>query len=134
MILNQNWNSNSDSSSFCVLPVLLLLSIINVSVIIYAQLCNLYSYEVHTFLSGSSCPEVFCKEGGLRNFAKFTGKHLCQSLSFNKVAGLRPATFLKRRLWHRCFPVNFAKSLRTPFLIEHLGDCFCLSLFTSIVF
>ena len=25
----------------------------------------------------------------LRNFAKLTGKHLCQSLCFNKVAGLR---------------------------------------------
>ena len=31
------------------------------------------------------------KKGVLRNFAKFTGKHLCQSLFFNKVAGLRPA-------------------------------------------
>ena len=56
------------------------------------------------------------KKGVLRNFAKFTGKHLCQSLFFNKVAGLRPATLLKKRLWHRCFPVNFAKFLRTPFL------------------
>ena len=44
----------------------------------------------------SSRPEVFCKKGVLRNFAKFTGKHLCQSLFFNKVAGLRPATLLKR--------------------------------------
>ena len=26
--------------------------------------------------------EVFCKKGILRNFAKFTGKHLCQSLFF----------------------------------------------------
>ena len=43
-------------------------------------------------------PEVFCKKGVLRNFAKFTGKYLCQSLFFNKVAGLRPATFLKKRL------------------------------------
>ena len=51
---------------------------------------------------------------------KFTGKHLCQSLFFNKVAGLRPATSLKKRLWHRCFPLSFAKFLRTPFLIEHL--------------
>ena len=33
-------------------------------------------------------PEVFCKKDVLRNFAKFTGKHLCQSLFFNKVAGL----------------------------------------------
>ena len=30
---------------------------------------------------------MFCKEGVLENFGKFTGKHLCQSLSFNKVAG-----------------------------------------------
>ena len=68
----------------------------------------------------NSRQEVFCKKGVLRNFAKFTGKHLCQSLFFNKVAGLRPATLLKKRLWHRCFPVNFAKFLRTPFLTEHL--------------
>ena len=33
-------------------------------------------------------PEVFSKKGVLKNFAKFTGKHLCQSLFFNKVAGL----------------------------------------------
>ena len=56
------------------------------------------------------------KKGVLRNFAKFTGKLLCQSLFFNKVAGLMPATLLKKRLWHRCFPVNFVKFLRTPFL------------------
>ena len=51
----------------------------------------------------------------LRNFAEFTEKHLCQSLFFNKVSGLRTATLLKKRLWHRCFPVNFAKFLRTHF-------------------
>ena len=32
--------------------------------------------------------EVFCKKGAPRNFAKFTGKYLCQSIFFNKVAGL----------------------------------------------
>ena len=32
--------------------------------------------------------EVFYKKGVLKNFAKFIGKHLCQSLFFNKVAGL----------------------------------------------
>ena len=50
----------------------------------------------------------------LKIFAKFTGKHLCQSLFLNKIAGLRPATLLKKRPWHRCFPVSFAKFLRTP--------------------
>ena len=55
------------------------------------------------------------KKGVLRDFTKFTRKHRCQSLFFNKVGGLRPATLLKKGLWHRCFPVNFKKFLRTPF-------------------
>ena len=49
------------------------------------------------------------KKAVLKNFAKFTGKQLCQSHFFNKVAGLRPATLLKKRLQYRCFPVNFTK-------------------------
>ena len=32
---------------------------------------------------------MFCKKGALRNFAKFTGKHLRQRLFLIKVAGLR---------------------------------------------
>ena len=56
------------------------------------------------------------RKGVLRNFAKFTRKNLCQSLFFNKVTSLRPTTLLKKRLWYRCFPVNFANFLRTPFL------------------
>ena len=63
----------------------------------------------------SSYPRCFVRKGVLRNFAKFTSKHLYQSLFSNKVAGLRPATLFKKRLWHRCFPVNFAKFLRIPF-------------------
>ena len=68
----------------------------------------------------SSRSEVFCKTSVLRNFAKFTGKHLCQSLFFNKVAGLRSASLSKKRIWNKCFPVNFAKFLGTLFLTEHL--------------
>ena len=37
---------------------------------------------------GSSSPDVFCKNDVLRNFAKFRGKHLCQSLFFNEDARL----------------------------------------------
>ena len=32
----------------------------------------------------------------------------------------KPATLFKKRLWHRCFPVNFAKFLRIPFPTEHI--------------
>ena len=54
------------------------------------------------------------KKGVLENFTKFTVKHLYQRFFFNKVAGLRPATLLKKSL-AQCFPVNFPKFLRTPF-------------------
>ena len=67
----------------------------------------------------SSCLEVFCRKGVLRNFEKLTRKHLCQSLLFNKVAGLRTVTLLKKRFWYRFFPVNFSKFLKTP-ITEHL--------------
>ena len=61
--------------------------------------------------------EVIYKKGVPKNLAKFAGKHLCQGLFLNKVAGLRryEKTLLKKRLWHRCFHVNFMKLLRTPF-------------------
>ena len=58
---------------------------------------------------------MFFEVAILKDFAKFTRKHLCQSLIFNKIAGLRPATLLKKKLWHRYFPVNFSIFLRTPF-------------------
>ena len=32
------------------------------------------------------------------------------------LAGWNPVILLKKRLLYRCFPVNFAKFLRTPFL------------------
>ena len=38
----------------------------------------------------------------------------------NKVVGFKAGNFIKKRLQHRCFPVNIAKVLRTTFLIEHL--------------
>ena len=52
---------------------------------------------VYTVLFRSSRPEVFYKKGVLGYFAKFTGKHPCKSLFFNKVAGLTPETLLKKR-------------------------------------
>ena len=68
----------------------------------------------------SSHQRCSMKKVVLRNFTKFTGKHMCQSLFFNKVTGLRPATLLKKRPWHGCFPANFAKFPRTRFLQKPL--------------
>ena len=48
------------------------------------------------------------RKGVLRNFPKFTGKYLCQSLFFTCA--------------HRCFPVmNYVKLLRTRFLQNTSG-------------
>ena len=59
-------------------------------------------------ISHRSCSET---KGVLTNSTKFTGTQLC----------LRPVTLLKKRLWDSCFPVNFAKFLRTPFLQNTSG-------------
>ena len=77
--------------------------------------------------SRSSHLRFSIKKGVVRNFAKFTGNNLCPSFYFNKVAGLRPATLSKKRLWHRCFPVNFAKFPGKPFLQNTSSGCFCKS-------
>ena len=39
---------------------------------------------------------MFCKKDILKHFAKFTRKHLCERLFFNKIAVLKPATFKER--------------------------------------
>ena len=62
----------------------------------------------------SSRPEVFCKKVGLRNFAKFTGKQLCQSFFLNKVAGLKKETLAQVFSW------EFCEISKNTFFTEHL--------------
>ena len=64
---------------------------------------NYNQVQFFTLFLASKVPEcvrIFLTEaatGGvlLRNFAKFAEKHLYQSLFFDKVAGVRPAKFLR---------------------------------------
>ena len=79
--------------------------------------------KYHYRSSHQNCSE---RRGVLSNFAKFTGKYLCQSLFFNKVKGF---SLWKVRLWRRCFHVNFVKFLRTPFLQNRtpLGEFYSAS-------
>ena len=71
---------------------------------------------------GSSRQELFCKKGVLRNFAKFTGKHLCQNLFFSKVAD-QACNFIKKEILAQVFSFEFCKiskntySYRTPLLV-----------------
>ena len=57
--------------------------------------------------------EGFYKNGVLISFAKFTRKRLCRESLVKTVASCR---MIKQRLQHWCFPVNFAKILRTLIL------------------
>ena len=74
------------------------------------------------------------KKNGLRNFTKFIGKQQCLRLFFNKAPGLRPATLLKKRLWHRPFPVNFAKLPRTSFYKTHLVAASVCNLYWKTIY
>ena len=58
------------------------------------------------------------KKGVLRNFLENSQESTCARASF-LIKLQAPATLLKKKLWHRCFPVNFAKFQRTSFFTEH---------------
>ena len=63
-------------------------------------------------LARSSHRKCFIKKTVLKNFAIFAGKHLCQSLYLTKLrptTSLKACSFIKKRLQHRCFPMNIAK-------------------------
>ena len=90
----------------------------------------------------SSPPEVFLRKSVLQISSKFTGGHRYRSVISIKFQSnytenalrhgyspvnllnifrtpfqliFRPGTLLKKRLWHRCFPVNYVKFLRASF-------------------
>ena len=64
----------------------------------------------------SSRPEVFCKKIVLRNFTKFTGKHLCQSLFIKSEA----CNFIKKETLAQVCPCEFCEISKNTFFIEHL--------------
>ena len=70
--------------------------------------CSLQVREILEIICGSSHQRYSIKKGDVKNFVKFTGKNLWQR------------SLLAKRLWHRCFPLNFVKFLKTPFLTDTL--------------
>ena len=60
-------------------------------------------------------PEVFNEKGAL-SFTKLTGKHLCPSLFFSNILGLRPATLLKKKTLTQVFSCQFYETFENTFL------------------
>ena len=62
-------------------------------------------------------PEMFCKKGVLRDFAKFTGNNLCQACNF-----------IKKETLAQVFSSEFCEISKNTFFTEHLwataSDCF----------
>ena len=104
----------------------LLKKTISSSIICLPQVVNSFKlFKLPKFLlCRTSHRRCSIKKGVLKIFKEDIGRHLCQNLIFNKVAGLRMATLLKRDSGTRVFLLilwNFQEHLfyRTP-----LGDCF----------
>ena len=74
--------------------------------------------------------QVLCKLGSIYYIysSKYFGKYwfrnhvyLISSKKLKETNGFsKEDSFIKKSLWHRCFPVNFAKFPRTPFFTKHL--------------
>ena len=77
------------------------------------KLISSTSYSFSHFYWSVNCmsqkqpQEVFCKKSCSWKLRKIHRK------------SLKPAILLKKRLWHRSFPVNFLKFPRTLFVTEH---------------
>ena len=85
---------------------------------VVALILFLFSFKCSwhiTAILRCSRPEVFCKEGVLKHFAKSLGKQLWRSLFFRKVAGR-----LIKGFRHMCFFIKFAKFWRTFILKNNL--------------
>ena len=68
--------------------------------------------------SKSSRSQIFFETSSLKDFTRFTGKHLCWGLVLIKLQAFRPTTFLETPT--QVFPVVIVKFLRTAFFIENL--------------
>ena len=130
-----------NQTKLSILNPLLAVTIFSVQIAFYFRLSYIYylshGYEcnmanilrvahiLQTYFTTEAVTEVFCKKrcsvrkGVLRNFAKFTGKHLCQSLFFNKVAG-QACNFIKKETLAYGFSCEFYEISKNTFFTEHL--------------
>ena len=80
------------------------------------RLINTSSCFVKFRISHQRCS---VRKSVLRNFTKFTGKHLCQSLFFNKVTGLA-CNFIQKETLAQVLFCEFCEISKSAFLTEHV--------------
>ena len=87
------------------------------------QVCTMFCSTILSIIQTCrrSRPEVLCIKGVLRNFAKFTGKHLCQSLFFNKIANAMP----KKETLAHMFSCEYCKISKNTFCYRTPLACPC---------
>ena len=88
---------------------------------------NFSKHGLHIYASPKKCKAVvrryFSKQVFLK-VSQISQENTFAAVPFNKVTGLKAWNFIKKKLQHRCFPVKFAKCLRTYFLQNTSGGCF----------
>ena len=87
--------------------------------------CKLHYLQLGFQIYRSSRSQLFFGTGALKNFAML-------EFLFDKVADPQACNFIKKRLQHSCFSVEFAKSLRASFLQNTSGGCFWKYLMKSL--
>ena len=123
--------SSINETNFIVRLPLLLEILSNICVVIIS--CRVCDVKYR-----SSVLEVFCEKGVLRNFAKFTGKHLCQSLFFNKVAG-GACNIIKKETLVQVFSCEFCEISKNTFfyrtaLVAALANIWNFSFLIKLLF
>ena len=83
--------------------------------------CVNYNFEVWiSELQKQSFADVLTSEQVILNISQCSLENAGVAVSFNKYTGLKDCKFIKKRLQHRCFPVKFAKFLRSLSFKEHI--------------
>ena len=117
-----------------VLLLLLLLKFLLFSETYYVTLCDLLNLFMWSLISSFSKLPIYIlifqlSESVVQRcsvkkvfleISQNSQENTCARVSFLIKLQVRPATLLKKRLWHRRFLVNFVKFLRRPSFIEHL--------------
>ena len=74
-----------------------------------------YSEKYNFHKKQKQPPELFCQKVVIRNFIKFTGKHLGQSLFFKQSCRPQACNFIKKETLAKVFSCEFCEIFNNTF-------------------